>query len=78
MGDEQHMKNGVPAIETSASDKRSYSSLWRFLGYFLKLGTIGFGGPVALAGFMNQDEGKSENREGYSTFYFLKIILPFG
>ncbi len=30
-------------------------SLWRFTAYFLKLGTIGFGGPIALAGYMQQD-----------------------
>lgn len=30
-------------------------SLWRFVAYFLKLGTIGFGGPIALAGHMQQD-----------------------
>jgi chromate transporter len=29
--------------------------LSRFIGYFLWLGTIGFGGPIALAGHMQQD-----------------------
>src|SRR5689334_9478161 len=30
-------------------------SLVRFVGYFLRLGTLGFGGPIALAGHMQQD-----------------------
>jgi chromate transporter len=30
-------------------------SLARFAGYFLRLGTFGFGGPIALAGHMQQD-----------------------
>lgn len=30
-------------------------SLTRFVGYFLRLGTVGFGGPIALAGHMQQD-----------------------
>ncbi len=29
--------------------------LWRFLLYFLYLGTFGFGGPIALAGYMQRD-----------------------
>jgi chromate transporter len=29
--------------------------LARFVGYFLWLGTVGFGGPIALAGHMQQD-----------------------
>ncbi|MGI9039943.1 MAG: chromate transporter, partial [Gemmatimonadales bacterium] len=30
-------------------------SLWQLVGYFLKLGTIGFGGPVALVEYMRRD-----------------------
>jgi chromate transporter len=29
--------------------------LWPLTGYFLKLGTVGFGGPIALVGFMQRD-----------------------
>jgi chromate transporter len=31
------------------------SSLWHLIGYFLKLGTFGFGGPVALVGHMHRE-----------------------
>jgi chromate transporter len=35
--------------------ERSKASLTQFVGYFLWLGTVGFGGPIALAGHMQQD-----------------------
>jgi chromate transporter len=30
-------------------------SVWEFYAYFLRLGATGFGGPIALAGFMQRD-----------------------
>src|SRR5213078_1881698 len=36
-------------------DEPTEVSLTQFTGYFLWLGTVGFGGPIALAGRMQQD-----------------------
>lgn len=40
--------------ETIESTAPAYS-LWQLARYFLKLGAAGFGGPVALAGYMHRD-----------------------
>jgi chromate transporter len=36
-------------------------TLRQLVVYFLKLGTIGFGGPVALVGYMHRDLVKDVN-----------------
>ena len=41
----------MEAVETAP---KSYS-LWQMVQYMLKLGTVGFGGPVALVGYMHRD-----------------------
>jgi len=43
-----------PETNSAASEPASVS-LPRVVGYFLWLGTVGFGGPIALAGHMQQD-----------------------
>lgn len=40
--------------ETPQEETVSYT-LWQLVLYFLKLGTVGFGGPVALVGYMFRD-----------------------
>jgi len=43
-------------LETRVEDRdMAEVPLWRFLLYFLYLGTFGFGGPIALAGYMQRD-----------------------
>ena len=39
----------------NASDESGESTLWQFALYFLRLGALGFGGPVALANSMRRD-----------------------
>lgn len=40
---------------TTESSAPNTIGLWPLVAYFLKLGTLGFGGPAALVGFMHRD-----------------------
>jgi chromate transporter len=42
------------AIRGDGNDKPSYT-LWQMIAYMLRLGALGFGGPVALVGYMHRD-----------------------
>src|ERR1051326_5723264 len=52
----------------SKAETQPQGSLGEFTLYFLKLGTIGFGGPIALVGYMQKDlvdERKWISQEDY-------------
>ena len=54
-------------------------SLWQLTAYFLKLGAIGFGGPVALVGYMQRDLVERRNwidDEEYKLGLALAQIMP--
>jgi chromate transporter len=42
-------------VSNAAVQEPNRASVTQFVGYFLWLGTVGFGGPIALAGHMQQD-----------------------
>ncbi len=42
-------------VPVEQAPERVPSSLWQLVRYFLRLGTLGFGGPVALVGYMQRD-----------------------
>jgi chromate transporter len=45
----------TPKPETNETEAHEAYSLRGFLLYFLRLGALGFGGPIALAGYMQRD-----------------------
>src|SRR5437773_3782400 len=47
----------VPVNESTEvpTPKQEPAALWQLVRYFLRLGTLGFGGPVALVGYMHRD-----------------------
>ncbi|HEY9769429.1 MAG TPA: chromate transporter [Coleofasciculaceae cyanobacterium] len=47
-------KSGLEDHQDTGTTKINYS-LWDMVLYMLKLGTIGFGGPIALVGYMHRD-----------------------
>src|SRR3989442_12928133 len=50
----QQTANPVPALHAGDADRPDYPLL-DLLQYFLRLGTLGFGGPIALCGYMQRD-----------------------
>jgi chromate transporter len=46
------LSNDIPL--SPATDQPGYT-LWQLVAYMLRLGTLGFGGPVALVGYMYRD-----------------------
>ncbi|AOY99662.1 chromate transporter [Cupriavidus sp. USMAHM13] len=50
----QQIENPPPGLPGSTQESPDYT-LWQIVLYFLRLGTFGFGGPVALAGYMHRD-----------------------
>jgi chromate transporter len=53
--DSQNQVAAADVTNAGAAAPGTQTGLWPLTSYFLKLGTIGFGGPVALVGFMHRD-----------------------
>lgn len=45
----------APSVDGSMCEPANPCSMRELVGYFLRLGTFGFGGPIALAGYMQRD-----------------------
>lgn len=61
------------------ADEPAGYTLWQLMRYFLRLGTLGFGGPVALVGFMHRDlveERKWISEADYKEGLALAQIAP--
>src|SRR5919109_1793473 len=66
-------------LHVDQSSVLSRVGLWPLVNYFLKLGTIGFGGPAALVGFMHRDlveRRKCIQQEEYGLALALAQIMP--
>ncbi|MDQ6603337.1 MAG: chromate efflux transporter [Chloroflexota bacterium] len=71
----------APITETSLSrpDAPTTIGLWPLTAYFLRLGAIGFGGPVALVGHMHRDlveQRKWVSEDDYKLALALAQLMP--
>ena len=55
MAAESTLVETIATPDGTAHSGARRGTLWELTSYFLKLGTIGFGGPVALVGYMQRD-----------------------
>ena len=68
-----------PVHDVEAGVETTPVSAWRLYAYFLKLGATGFGGPIALAGFMQRDlveERRWISRQDYLDGLALAQLAP--
>jgi chromate transporter len=73
------MEGGGAATDDTAEPETVPVGLWEFFAYFLRLGTTGFGGPIALAGFMQRDlvdERRWISRQDYLDGLALSQLAP--
>jgi chromate transporter len=73
------MSVGETAQPAEQPDAQPGTSVWPITGYFLKLGTIGFGGPAALIGYMHRDLVERRRwieEETYQLALALAQIMP--
>ena len=69
----------APSVRREVGDEGAQPSLREFLVYFLCLGTLGFGGPIALAGHMQKDlveERKWVTSQDYSEGLAFSQLSP--
>ena len=69
----------LPASAESAETRLVPCTMGEFLLYFLRLGTFGFGGPIALAGYMQRDlveERRWISKQDYLEGLALAQLMP--
>ena len=72
-------RKGTPEPHLLVDGSRAGAGFWPLILYFLKLGALGFGGPVALAGFMHRDlveQRRWIDEDEYKLALALAQIMP--
>src|SRR5512138_2441353 len=72
-------KQAQPPARGSADPSVILPTMRQFLLYFLRLGTFGFGGPIALAGYMQKDlveERRWISKQDYLEGLALAQLMP--
>ncbi len=73
------MKGKLGSASDRDPESGKVSRFWPLIGYFLKLGAIGFGGPVALVGYMHHDlveKSRWVKEEDFRLALTLAQIMP--